>query len=231
MLISDCYCSDIGQCSYISKFIRLHLSNITIDVDGSPYGYVAWYNHYTMAIRIRMIHPVVKNDKFAVQRMEMLAIYFAITDNSIHFADIMKKKKMLQQKQQGQEQLIIDIRSDSKSTIEQLHGLSEIRNIMLQRIYRAIKKLLNEITFSCNILFNYLERTRNIAGLMLEQIRRRKREQLIIFNQLSSLRRYRGEGLSSKINVNWRERANQISNESLTPLTENLFCIINKKGE
>ncbi|MFL6423372.1 MAG: hypothetical protein ACJ71R_07255 [Nitrososphaeraceae archaeon] len=192
----------------------MHLSNITIDVDGSPYGYVAWYNHYTMASRIRMIHPVVKNDKFAVQRMEMLAIYFAITDNSLHFANIMKKKKMLQQKQQGQEQLIIDIRSDSKSTIEQLHGLSEIRNIMLQRIYRAIKKLLNEITFSCNILFNYLERTRNVAGLML-----------------SSLRRYRGEGLSSKINVNWRERANQISNESLTPLTENLFCIINKKGE
>jgi hypothetical protein len=71
----------------------LHLSNITIDVDGSPYGYVAWYNHYTMAIRIRMIHPVVKNDKFAVQRMEMLAIYFAITDNSIHFADIMKKRR------------------------------------------------------------------------------------------------------------------------------------------
>ncbi|MFL6356428.1 MAG: hypothetical protein ACJ71C_07720 [Nitrososphaeraceae archaeon] len=190
----------------------MHLSNITIDVDGSPYGYVAWYNHYTMASRIRMIHPVVKNDKFAVQRMEMLAIYFAITDNSLRFANIMKKKKMLQQKQQGQEQLIIDIRSDSKSTIEQLHGLSEIRNIMLQRIYRAIKKLLNEITFSCNILFNYLERTRNVAGLML-----------------SSLRRYRGEGLSSKINVNWRERANQISNESLTPLTENLFCIINKK--
>jgi hypothetical protein len=169
-----------------------------------------------------MIHPVVKNDKFAVQRMEMLAIYFAITDNSLHFANIMKKKKMLQQKQQGQEQLIIDIRSDSKSTIEQLHGLSEIRNIMLQRIYRAIKKLLNEITFSY-ILFNYLERTRNIAGLMLEQIRRRKREQLIEFNQASNLTRYRGEGLSSKINVNWRERANQISNESLTPLTENLF--------
>jgi hypothetical protein len=201
-----------------------------IDVDGSPSGYIAWYNHYTMASRIRMIHPVVKNDKFAVQRMEMLAIYFAITDNCLHFANIMKKKKMQQQqkKQQGQEQLTIDVRSDSKSTIEQLHGLSEIRNIMLQRIYRAIKKVLNEITFSCNILFNYLERTRNIAGLMLEQLRRKK-EQLIIFNQLSNLRRYRGEGLSSKINVNWLERANQISNEPITSLTENLFCIINKK--
>ena len=165
-----------------------------IDVDGSPSGYIAWYNHYTMASRIRMIHPVVKNDKFAVQRMEMLAIYFAITDNSLHFANIMKKKKMLQQKQQGQEQLTVDIRSDSKSTIEQLHGSSEIRNIILQRIYRAIKKVLNEITFSCNILFNYLERTRNIAGLMLEQIRRRKREQLIIFDQVSNLTRYRSEG-------------------------------------
>jgi hypothetical protein len=210
----------------------LHLSNITIDVDGSPYGYIAWYNHYTMASRIRVIHPVVKNDKFAVQRMEMLAIYFAITDNSLHFANIMKKKKMMQHKQQGQEQLTIDIRSDSKSTIEQLYGLSEIRNIMLQRIYRSIKKVLNEITFPCNILFNYLERTRNIAGLMLEQIRRRKREQLIIFNQLSNLKRYSsGEGLSSKININWRERANQISNGPLTPLTENLFCIINKKEE
>ena len=74
-----------------------------------------------------MIHPVVKHDKFAVQRMEMLAIYFAITDNSLHFANIMKKKKMLRQKQVPEQQFIIDIRSDSKSTVEQLHGLSEIR--------------------------------------------------------------------------------------------------------
>ncbi|MFL6379634.1 MAG: hypothetical protein ACJ72R_19540 [Nitrososphaeraceae archaeon] len=38
--------------------------------------------------------------------------------------------------------------------------------------------------------------------------------------------------MSSKIvNVSWRERANQISNEPFTPLTENLFCIINKKEE
>jgi hypothetical protein len=113
----------------------------------SPSGYIAWYNYYTNASRVRMIHPVAKNDKFAVQRMEMLAIYFAITDNSLHFGNIMKKKKMkmLRQQKQGLEQLTINIRSDSKSTIEQLHGLSEIRNIMLQRIYKAIKRVLNEI--------------------------------------------------------------------------------------
>jgi hypothetical protein len=53
-----------------------------------------------------------------------------------------------------------------------------------------------------------------------------------MLNQVSNLKRYRGEDLSSKIvNVSWRERANQISNEPFTPLTENLFCIINKKEE
>lgn len=171
-------------------------------MDGSPSGYVAWYNYYTNANRIRIIHPVVKNDKFAVQRMEMLAIYFAVIDNSLHFANIMRKKKMLQQQKQGPEQqLTIDIRSDSKSTIEQLHGLSEIRNILLQRIYMAIKRVLNEITFPYNVLFNYLERARNIAGLMLEQLGRKRREQLIISTQHSNLARYRS--ISSEFNTSW----------------------------
>jgi len=153
-----------------------------------------------------MIHPVVKHDKFAVQRMEMLAIYFAIIDNSLHFANIMKEKKMLRQKQVPRQQLIIDIRSDSKSTVEQLHGLSEIRNVMLQRIYRAIKRALNEITFPYTILFAYLERTRNIAGLMLEQLGRKRREQLIISTQLSNIARYRRSiALPSDINVSWSE--------------------------
>ena len=184
----------------------MHLSNITIDVDGSPSGYIAWYNYYTDASRIRMIHPVLKNDKFAVQRMEMLAIYFAITDNSLHFANIMRKKRMLRQKQVPEQQLTIEIRSDSKSTVEQLHGLSEIRNIMLQRIYRAIKRALNEITFPCTMLFTYLERTRNIAGLMLEQLGRKRREQLIISTPFSNVARYRRSiALPSKINVSWRQ--------------------------
>src|ERR1044072_9043635 len=90
---------------------RLHLSNIMIDVDGSLSGYIAWYNHYTGTSRIRMIRPAVKNDKFGVQRMEMLAIYFALVDNRLHFKRVSKRlgKKRPQQ-------LIIDVRSDSKST-------------------------------------------------------------------------------------------------------------------
>ena len=153
-----------------------------------------------------MIHPVVKHDKFAVQRMEMLAIYFAITDNSLHFANITKEKKILRQKRVPGQQLIIDIRSDSKSTVEQLHGLSEIRNVMLQRIYTAIKRALNETTFPYTILFTYLERTRNIAGLMLEQLGRKRREQLIIATRLNNIARYRRSiALPSSINVSRSE--------------------------
>ena len=153
-----------------------------------------------------MIHPVVKHDKFAVQRMEMLAIYYAITDNGLHFANIMKKKKMLRQKQVPEQQLIIDIRSDSKSTVEQLHGLSEIRSVMLQRIYAAIKRALHETTFPYTTLFTYLERTRNIAGLMLEQLGRKRREQLIIATRLDNIARYRRSiALPSSINVSRSE--------------------------
>jgi hypothetical protein len=103
----------------------------------------------------------------------------------------MKKKKMLRQKQVPEQQLIIDIRSDSKSTVEQLHGLSEIRSVMLQRIYAAIKRALHETTFPYTTLFTYLERTRNIAGLMLEQLGRKRREQLIIATRLDNIARYR----------------------------------------
>src|ERR1051326_604783 len=114
----------------------LHLSNIMIDVDGSPSGYIAWYNHYTGTSRIRMIRPAVKNDKFGVQRMEMLAIYFALVDNRLHFKRVSKRLG-----KKRQQQLIIDVRSDSKSTVEQLQGMSEIRDTMLRRICRAITKL------------------------------------------------------------------------------------------
>ncbi|MFL6434987.1 MAG: hypothetical protein ACJ71O_14790 [Nitrososphaeraceae archaeon] len=44
-------------------------------------------------------------------------------------------------------------------------------------------RVLNEITFTYAILFNYLERARNIAGLILEQLGRKRREQLIISTQ------------------------------------------------
>ncbi|MFL6378528.1 MAG: hypothetical protein ACJ72R_13850 [Nitrososphaeraceae archaeon] len=43
--------------------------------------------------------------------------------------------------------------------------------------------VLNEITFPYAILFNYLERARNTAGLILEQLGRKSREQLIISTQ------------------------------------------------
>ena len=168
-----------------------------IDVDGSPSGYIAWYNHYTMTSGIRMLRPVVKNDKFGVQRMEMLAIYFAIADNCLDFRKItnsMKNENMRHQKQKQQQKLTIEIRSDSKSTIEQLQGYSEIRDMILQRIFRTIRKFLKGLTTtsSCTILFNYLERTRNLAGLMLEQLRRKKMEQrFIMLNQNSNMARYR----------------------------------------
>ena len=155
-----------------------------IDVDGSPSGYTAWYNHFTGNSRIRTVRPAAKNDKFGVQRMEMLAIYFALVDHRLHFKIMSKNTK---KQQQGPQQLIIDIRSDSKSTVEQLQGLSEIRDKMLHGICRAIKKLLLGMTRYI-ILFNHLERSRNIAGLLLEQRRRKEKEQsLKLIEQAISL--------------------------------------------
>lgn len=142
-------------------------------MDGSPSGYIAWYNHYTMTSRIRILRHVVINDKFGVPRMEMLEIYFAIADNWIHLGMItnsMKNKnKQRQQKQKRQQtqQLTIEIRSDSKSAIEKLQGSSDIRDVILQRIFTTIRRFMKGLTVSCTILFNYLERTRSIAGLCL----------------------------------------------------------------
>ena len=59
--------------------MRLH--SIVIDADASPSGYVAWYNHSTGASKIRAVRPAIRNERFGVQRMEMLAIYFALADN------------------------------------------------------------------------------------------------------------------------------------------------------
>jgi DNA repair protein RadC len=157
----------------------LHLSNIMIDVDGSPAGYVAWYNHHTEISRIRPLRRLLKNGRFGLQRMEMLAIYFALADNYVHFRKIADKSL-----KKGR-QLIVRIRSDSKSTVDQLKGISEIRDDVLQRIYTVIEKLCLGMTAynnSTTLLFNYLERTRNIAGLLLEQRRRKQRERMILVN-------------------------------------------------
>jgi hypothetical protein len=91
-----------------------------------------------------------------------------------------QQKQGEEEQQQEQQQLTIEIRSDSKSTIEQLQGSSDIQDVILQRIFRTIRRFLKRLTTiitSCTILFNYLERTRNIAGLMLEQLRRKKNEE------------------------------------------------------
>ena len=85
--------------------------------------------------------------------------------------------------------LIVRIRSDSKSTVDQLKGISEIRDTVLQRICTAIKKLCVGMTTRYNnttLIFNYLERTRNIAGLLLEQRRRKQREKIIFLNQYNN---------------------------------------------
>lgn len=55
--------------------------NISIDVDGSPSGYVSWYNHFHNKSKIRVLRPSIEYERYGVQRMEMLAVYFAILDN------------------------------------------------------------------------------------------------------------------------------------------------------
>ena len=102
-------------------YYRLRILNIAIDADGSPSGYITWHNHFTNKSKIRTVRPSIKNERFGVQRMEMLAIYFAIVDNLRAF----KKLKRTRQ--------IIIVRSDSKSTIEQLNEKTEIKDNLIQR--------------------------------------------------------------------------------------------------
>ncbi|HEX2014486.1 MAG TPA: hypothetical protein VLA68_04590 [Nitrososphaera sp.] len=140
--------------------------SIVIDADASPSGYVAWYNHYSDASKIRIVRPATKNERFGVQRMEMLAVYFALADNLI---DIKKAAR-----QSRSRRVLIAVRSDSKSTVDQLLGISAIRDSLMRRISLVIGKLLAKIR--CTITFDHLQRSRNIAGLMIEQKRRKERE-------------------------------------------------------
>jgi hypothetical protein len=68
----------------------------------------------------------------------------------------------------------MQIRSDSKSTIEQLKGRCGIKDILLQKIYNCINTLLRRIPR--NIKFIYIRRDKNIAGILLEEQRRRTRD-------------------------------------------------------
>ncbi len=141
-----------------------------IDADASPSGYIAWYNHATEKKTIRSVRPSPKNQRFGVQRMEMLAIYFALADNLAH---ILKKTKHSKKKSK----VIVAVRSDSKSTVEQLLGISKIRDSLILRIFSTITKLLAKI--KCIVTFDHLERSRNIAGLLLEQRRRKELERKV----------------------------------------------------
>ena len=69
--------------------------NIAIDVDGSPLGYISWHNHLYNKSKIRILRPSIKNERFGVQRMEMLAVYFAISDNLKVFKKLKKEKRQL----------------------------------------------------------------------------------------------------------------------------------------
>jgi hypothetical protein len=144
----------------------VRLSSITIDADGSPSGHIAWYNHSSGKLGFKILRPPAKNERYGVQRMEMLAIYFAIVKNQRQISMLASSYK--------KKQIVVNIRSDSKTCIEQLQGISKVRDAVLQRICTSIRKLLDKMPYM--IVFNHLERARNQAGLLLEQRRRKEIE-------------------------------------------------------
>jgi hypothetical protein len=145
---------------------------IAIDVDGSPSGYISWHNHFQNKSKIRTLKPYKKNERFGVQRMEMLAVYFAISDNLKAFRKKLKRKD---------KKKIIIIRSDSKSTIEQLNKRSKVKDSIIKRIYNSIIKIMGKI--SCTLVFDYLRRTSNRAGKILELIRKENKYYSIATNK------------------------------------------------
>ena len=138
----------------------LRLRSIVIDADASPAGLIAWYNHSNQKKIIRIVRPTVKNQRFGVQRMEMLAIYFAIADN---LKDIIKSTK----RRKYRHHVVVSVRSDSKSTVDQLRGISQIRDMLIHRIFSTISRIVAKT--KCLVTFQHLERSRNIAGLLIEQ--------------------------------------------------------------
>jgi hypothetical protein len=99
--------------------------------------------------------------------MEMLAIYFALADNLRQIrriADGQRKKT-----------LVVNIRSDCKTSVEQLHGTSKVREVLMQRICAAISKLLDRMEY--RTVFSHSESERNIARHLLVKQRRRVRDE------------------------------------------------------
>lgn len=78
-------------------------------------------------------------------------------------------------------QFVINIRCVSKSTVGRLQGTSEIRQIVAQKLRNN-----NETSAKYGILqyiTRHLERTRSIAGSLLEQRPRKEKEQFIVLER------------------------------------------------
>jgi len=90
----------------------------------------------------------------------MLAIYFALADNIRYI------RRKTSKHRKGR--VVIAVRSDSKSTVEQLRGICQMRDSVMHRIFFAIANLLSKVRQTI-IVFSHLERSYNTAGLLLEQ--------------------------------------------------------------
>ena len=90
----------------------------------------------------------------------MLAIYFALADNIRYI------RRKTSKHRKGR--VVIAVRSDSKSTVEQLRGICQMRDSVMHRIFFAIANLLAKVRQTI-IVFSHLERSYNTAGLLLEQ--------------------------------------------------------------
>jgi hypothetical protein len=106
--------------------------------------------------------------------MEMLAVYFALSENLIAIKKAIRRGRKSRR-------VSICVRSDSKSTVDQLLGICAVRDLLMQRIFRAIAKLLARIR--CTITFDYLGRSSNMAGLLIEQKRRKERESQMVLEK------------------------------------------------
>ena len=103
----------------------------------------------------------------------MAAIYYGLRDNILPLIKINNSKSR---------KISIGIRSDSKSSIEQLQGLSKIRDWKLFKITRSIMKMLSRIKLK--IVFNHVDRNENIAGHILD-LQRRERNTFLHFSTAS----------------------------------------------
>ena len=105
----------------------------------------------------------------------MLAVYFALSENLVAIKKAIRRGRKSRR-------VTICVRSDSKSTVDQLLGQCAIRDLLMQRIFRAIAKLLARIR--CTIRFDHLGRSSNMAGLLIEQKRRKERESQMVLERI-----------------------------------------------